>query len=185
VSRTLRVFYRVKPDILAQCKVNPSFCEDVLAGDEDGLVESFDVDQSWDAIHFVISPNRAYPDQGTLDEFLVFDWAITGREPVHKGLALGHGPASLLDADTVRDVSNNLTGLDQRELRETFDPEAMDTAEVHPEIWTTTVRTSQEQSEAWDYIWDHFTRLREFYKRASDGGDAVITWIIPFDEAQP
>ncbi len=181
--KTLRVFYRVNPDILDLCKKNPAYCEDVLSGDEEGCVESFDVDQGWDAIHFTISPNRAYPDQGNLDEYLVFDWAVTGKDPIHKGLNLGHGPAAYLTTDEVNQVAQALEGLAEPEIRETFDPEAMDTAEVHPEVWHSTVHTGKETQDAWEYIWDHFVRLREFYKRAAHDGHAVITWVIPFDEA--
>jgi Domain of unknown function (DUF1877) len=180
--KTLRVFYRVRPDVLPHARENPSYCEDVLSGDEDGLLESFDVDQGWDAIHFCISGNRAYPDQGTIDDFTIFDWAITGRHDIHKGLALGHGPARFLGPDTVQQVHQALDALQEPEIRETFDPEAMDAAEVHPEIWGSTVMSDQERNDTWDYIWDHLNRLREFYRRAANDGNAVITWIIPVDD---
>jgi hypothetical protein len=174
VSRTLRVFYRVKPDILDQCKVNPSFCEDVLAGDEDGLVETFDIEQSWDAVHFAVSPNRAFPDQGELDEYLVYDWAITGADAVHAGLSLGHGPARFLTPEQARDVAQALEGVNEQECKEAFDLEAMETAEVHPDV-------THLGKKAWSFVWDHVVRLREFYRRAASDGHAVITWIIPVD----
>ncbi len=172
--KTLRVFYRVDPNVIDHCKQNPSFCEDVLAGDEDGLFETFDVEQSWDAVHFAVSPNRAFPDQGELDEYLVYDWSITGAEPVHTGLNLGHGPARLLTLDQVRQVAESLAGMSEKDCKEAFDLEAMETAEVNPNV-------SQMGAKAWDYVWDHFIRLREFYRRAAGDGHAVITWVIPVD----
>lgn len=167
------MFFRIDPAILDRCRQNPSFCEDVLIGDEEGCAEAFDVDQAWEAIHFLISDNRAFADQGVLDECLIFDYAITGEAPVHRRLDAGHGPATCSHPDTVRQISRALLPLTRNHLHDRFDPEAMDAAEVYPENWT------REGQESWDYLWHHFERLRDFYQRAAAEGQAVITWLLP------
>lgn len=176
------MFYRVPAALLEHCRQSPAFCEDLLTGDEEGIIETFHVDQGWDVIHYLLSPNRACPNQEATLALSACDWAITGRSRLHKSLDLGHGPARTLDAYTVHEVADVLQRFTEHDLREAFDPQAMDAAEVHPEIWTATVRTDKEKDEAWEYVWEHFTRLRQFYQRAAAGGHAVITWIIPSDE---
>lgn len=169
--KAIRHFWRISPEAATRCLRDASYFEDVINGDEEGVQETFDVDKAWDAIHFVISANRAYPDQEEDADSIALDHAIKGTKEF-KGLSRGYGAAGMIGVDEVKKIASLFDGLSPDELKERFDPEAMDTAEVYPEIWL------QEADAAWDYVRDHFERLREFYKRAAAEKSGVATWII-------
>ncbi len=154
-----------------------SYLEDVINGDEEGVQETFDVDKAWDAIHFLISANRAYADQEEDADSVTLDHSIKGAKEF-KGLSRGYGAAGMTPPAEVHTIAGLLEGLSPDELKQRFDPEAMDTAEVYPEIWL------QEADAAWDYVRDHFERLREFYKRAASEKCGVATCIIDPPEAE-
>ena len=153
-----------------------SYLEDVINGDEEGVQETFDVDKAWDAVHFLISAARAYADQEEDADSVTLDHAIKGAKEF-KGLSRGYGAAGMTSAVEVQSIAKLLDGLSLDALKQRFDPEAMDTAEVYPEVWL------QEAAAAWDYVHDHFERLRGFYKRAAGAKCGVATWIIDPPEA--
>ena len=170
--KPIRYFWRLAPDAAARGARDASFLEDVLNGDEEGILEVFDVDRAWDAIHFLISANRAYPDQEEDADALALDHSVLGGK-LHKGVNRGSGPAGVVLPAEVKRIAELLDGLSQEEMKERFDPEAMDTAEVYPEIW------KQEAEAAWEYVWDYYLRFKEFYLRTAKEGSGVATMISP------
>ncbi len=173
--KAIRYFWRITSDAAARCMRDASFLEDVLSGDEEGAVETFDVDKTWDAIHFIISTNRAYQDQEEDADSITLDHSILGTK-TFKGLSQGYGAAGMIPPDEVKRISKLLEDLSDEELKDRFDPETMDAAEVYPEIWL------QEAEAAWDYVWEHYQRFRDFYKRAAAENCGVATWITPPQE---
>lgn len=163
----LRHFWRIAPDSVERCRTNPAFLEDVITGGEEGSIEVFNIDEAWDAIHFLISANRAFPDLEDEPDTAVYDHAIRGAR-LHRGLDVGHGAAGVLSPDEVRDVAGALSALEEKDLKARLDPESMTMAEVKPEAW---------KAHPWPWLWEHFVRLREFYQRASSEGNGVATWV--------
>jgi Domain of unknown function (DUF1877) len=90
-----------------------------------------------------------------------------GREEPQ--LEAGYGPAKFVSAAEVAELSSWLAGLDEGELRAAYEPKAMATDGVYPQIWMT-----QEQAALDEYLVPHFRRLREFVSEAARGNKALL-----------
>jgi hypothetical protein len=115
-----------------------------------------ETDKAWDAVHRCLT-----------DGTLVY---VSGEYPLNRcicgGRQLFRGQeytVSYVSAPQVKDVANALPKITKAWMRKRYDkldPEEYDEVEMGDEDF--------------DYTWENFLELRQFYKRAADAGRAVI-----------
>ena len=85
-----------------------------------------DMDKEWHGIHFLLN-GTAWSTEGDYGQ------VVFGGQEV--GADLGYGPARILYADQVSDLSRHLSDLSPDSLRERYDPAAMSNEMIYPDVW--------------------------------------------------
>jgi hypothetical protein len=123
-----------------------------------------DVDQSWHGIHFLLT-GEAWWDNGiTPFTKVIFALNEIGQEDV------GYGPMRYLPEKELKEVYISIEKLTREDLYKKFNPEEMIKQEIHPFYTSCT-------EEDFEYIWDYFQQLREFYKSAMNEGVSVLQYL--------
>lgn len=112
-----------------------------------------DTDKAWDAMHRCLTDGTLYPDAG---EYPLNHTVLGGRH-LHEDCYVVH-----VGASEVRDVAVALRGIDQAWLRTRFD--AIDDPEY----------IGGGDDGDFEYTWENFVDVRDFYGRAAAAGRAVI-----------
>lgn len=171
-------FYRrVTPGELRQLQSDPDSIQDFLYPPEEESARyqalmnnqplpgsrNFDVDKSWQAIHFLLcgSIDESEPPLGN---------AVLGGE-VLGDVDLGYGPPRYLTSGEVKDVSQALAAIDIDEFMSRFDYETMIQEGA---LFSNTSATEDEERE---YVRSHYPPLQSYFREAADAGDAMILWI--------
>jgi hypothetical protein len=143
-----------------------------LAQDEDRLMtlitdpkppSGLDIDKAWHGIHYLLTGETS-TSKGP------FGAVILGGQDV--GPDLGYGPPRFLTISEVAEISKALNELPADQFRRRFDPKAMDTADVYPQIW------KREGAEGLDWLQSAFQELVAFYRRAATQRMAVILALL-------
>ncbi len=132
---------------------------------EDGDAEPanhLDIDKAWHAIHYTLN-GKTWEGEEPL--FLT----ILGGEEI--GEDVGYGPARYLIPAQVQAVASALSAVDADQFSKRFDPAAMDSAEIYPQIW------QRDGAEGLEYVTHHYAHLSSFYRAAAERGDAVLIYL--------
>jgi hypothetical protein len=97
---------------------------------------------------------------------------VTGGEQIGDE-DVGYGPARLLRPLEVATFAAALTEISPEEFRRRYNPEAMQTAEIYPDIWART----DEREENFQYLLEYFEQLKEFAVSAHERGNGVIIYL--------
>ena len=181
-------YVRLSTDDLERCRSDREFYRQVISR-EASTTEAIDLDQFWDAIAWLISDSSRRRAVATYQLFLAaegefegeftmpsdipsdpMEVAIKGGEyPIHTEIDLGYGPASVLNADDVRDIHEKLQTISHDQLRANFDPAQM--LGVHPSGW------EEAQASAVDeMVIPWFDIFRDFIQRAASQQESVIVY---------
>jgi len=162
---TAYVYTPVSPATLQALREDPDAAEQMLYPDEDtGPEGQFDVDKAWHGLHFLLT-GTAYDGEAPLR------WTIFGDGDL--GTDLGMGGASFLTPEQVRQVAHALAAIDESDLRRRFDPHAMQSQDIYPDvIW---VRDGQA---ALEYVMQHFEPLVAFYAETAARGDGLVIYAV-------
>ena len=157
-------FVSVPSDQLASLIAAPDAVSSALdPGSPDSSSRKYmDVDQSWQAIHYTLNGD---PWSGEAPLGLV----VLGGEDI--GEDMGYGPARYLTATQVQDVAAALDAIDPTAFGSRFDGQALDNADVHPQMW------GEDPAEGLDYALHHYSQLRTFYQTAAQRGDAMLLYL--------
>jgi len=139
--------------------------EDEAADDspgEDDEMIAMDLDKSWHAIHFLLT-GSAWEGDGTLS------FLLQGGTDV-EGIDAGYGPPRLLTSEEVAEVSQALTAVSPEELRRRFDPEALQEADIYPNIWM----RDPKEDDTLGYVLEYYDQLRNFIATANRKGMGLI-----------
>ncbi len=120
-----------------------------------------DLDTAWHGIHWLLT-GTAYESETPHGQ------AIFGGEPI--GADLGHGPAHLIDARTVKRIADALTDISSAELVARVDVDAMVDADIYPGLWG--------ELDVLDWLQPRYKELRRFYRRAAKQGMPVLAAIL-------
>lgn len=123
------------------------------------------IDKAWHAIHFTLT-GCAYEGE----EENILSQLVLGGTPVN-GEDLGYGPARLLDRDTVRQMAEALEEWDEALFRKSFNMEEMRENDVYPMI------NGEDEGVFYTYVWENFAGLKEFFKKAAEEGQSIISFI--------
>jgi len=157
---------RVSSDDLSSFLKDSSLLDDRLdelfeSSDSEDLI---DLDKSWNGVFYVLTGQNI----DNLDHPLAK--ALFSGMLVDEDQDLGYGPGHFVTAAEVRELSHGLTALTRSDLNNRFDPVRMDQLDVYPAFWA-------EDASSFEYIWEHFVSLREFYRKAAEANQAVVTFI--------
>ncbi len=156
-------FAALDREAIARLKSDPDQVEAFLHPDGgDGEPPHYlDVDKAWHGIHFLLT--------GTADGGAApLCWTVLGGEEI--GDDVGYGPARILQPDQVRKIAQAL--LDEESFKARFAPEAMEAAQVYPDIiWV------RDGNDALEYLVENYRGLVAFYRSAADRGDGAILWL--------
>ena len=158
-------YLRVAPDELTKLQASKTSIVDYLypeEEDEHPAERRHDVDKAWHAIHYLLNGSAWGGEPPRFN-------AVLGGEPIGDD-DLGYGPVRFLTADEVRDVADALEDVPVFVLMESFDPEAMNGAEIYPESWGA-------DDQAIESIAGHYTALAEFFRTAAQAGDAMLLYL--------
>lgn len=125
-----------------------------------------DLHKSAFGVHYLLTGEAA--EQGNGGDPRESHWLILGGTPVGD-VDIGYGPARALDAAQTRRWAAYLAAVDEAEMRARFDPEAMRSADVPPDIW--------DEEEVLDETMDYFAELREFIQARAQAGDGVLVML--------
>ncbi|MEN3614350.1 YfbM family protein [Plantactinospora sp. ZYX-F-223] len=155
---------RLSAEELAAVLADPETVDTLLYGDlDDEAAEmpepELDLDKSWHGIHYLLTGTAWHIGEGA-------GAAILGGDVI--GQDGGYGPARLLDPATVHAIATALDALNVETLRARFDPNAMATAGIYPDIW------ANGTEEFDNYLAPNFTKLRRFYQTAAVHRQAVL-----------
>ncbi|WP_430788757.1 YfbM family protein [Actinoplanes sp. G11-F43] len=113
--------------------------------------------KSWQGLHYLLTGTRGRVSAGVGSAIL--GGTEIGEDP-------GYGPPRLLTPDEVAAVASALDATDPPTLRARYDPEVLEEADVYPGAWP--------DKGFDDFLGPYYDALRDFYRSAAAGGQAVI-----------
>jgi len=120
------------------------------------------VEKGWHGLHWLLTGTAWDGDEP-------LNFIVAGEEIGE--IDVGYGPARAHDAEAVRQISAALARLTPAMLTAAFDPVAMTTAEIYPQIWTREPATNR------DDLLETFEMLRAFIAAAAAAGEAIVVWL--------
>jgi hypothetical protein len=96
------------------------------------------------------------------------NFIVTGG--LEMGDDLGYGPARGLTSGEVGKLAAALKAIPPDSLLERFDPAALTSAEIYPEIWD----RPQEEDDTRGYVSEYYDQLRSFILDAAVEGEALL-----------
>ena len=82
---------------------------------------------------------------------------------------LGFGPAAYNTPNQVEIITKKLNALNLKDLESRFDGNALNKAEIYPEIWN--------ESESKKYAFDNLKSVIKFFNEATKNNEAIISYI--------
>lgn len=160
----IMMFRRLSDADLSRLREEPELVADYVGGEEPdgfGPFTDLDVDKAWHAIHFLLT-GTAWEGEPPLN------FVVTGGTEL--GDDLGYGPARGLTSDEVQGVASALKDIPTESLVQRFDPEALESAEIYPDIWD----RPQEEDDSRGYVTGYYDELRAFVLEAAAEGQALL-----------
>ena len=133
-----------------------------ISGDNENML---DIDKSWHAIHFTLTG-----DVWEADEENILSQLVLGGEPVNDD-DMGYGPARLLKKNVVSRLADALESWDEAAFRKQFDIKGMIDNQVYP------VMDDENEEDFFEYVWEYFELVKEFFRQAAKQGQNVISFI--------
>jgi hypothetical protein len=164
-------YVRVNEDALEALRVDTEWLDTLYGGRVSGA-QIIDVDKACDGIAWLLSklPSPvAGSDSVPRPSLATWLWGAGGTEDF--SLLAPYGSASVLAPQQVIELSGWLDSINFDQLRMHYDPQAMDTAKIYPQIWM------QEGAAALDdYLLPHLDRLRKFLAAATAAKQCVLVF---------
>ena len=126
---------------------------------------STDLDKAWHGIHYLLT-GTAWEGAKPLN------FLISGGRPVGD-IDVGYGPARVLSASETRAAHEALAQLSEDDLRGRFDPAAMTSKEIYPEIWD----RPPEEDDTLGYLLEYARTLRGFLAQAVEQGQGLVVYL--------
>ena len=134
---------------------------DTSALEPGSLGEHLGIEKTWHGAHFLLS-GSASPTSSPQSQ------AILGG--IEIGEDTGYGPPRYLNQEAVDRIATALSTMDSAKLRRRFDANAMNDADLYPEVW--------DEPEIVDWLVDACERVRDFYTRVASRTNAVLLYHI-------
>jgi hypothetical protein len=153
-------YLMIDESIIQDVQTGRRLIEELLYESEIQDDDFLDIDKSWHAIHFLLC-NDTWGGEKPL-----FNVVLGGTEINQEDV--GYGPARFLSVLEVKDTYKAIESISEDDMKEKFDWKELNNSEIYP-----TFRSNEE----FGYVWGHFEELKEFFKKASDTGKAMLLYI--------
>ena len=147
---------------------NPSQVASLLFPDDDDDPDAgiqIELDKAWHGIHFLLTGSAWEGDEPLC-------YLVTGGEQIGEE-DVGYGPARLLRPFKVATFAAALAKISPDDFRGRYNPEAMQTAEIYPDIWDRV----EEREENLQYLLEYFEELKTFTATAHEQGTGLIIYL--------
>ncbi|KJV06079.1 YfbM family protein, partial [Methylocucumis oryzae] len=114
-------------------------------------------------IHYCLN-KTSYKAEPPMD-FITLGGQMAGKVEV------GYGPARLIDSNTVKAIHERLAKLTVEDLRNNYDPRAMEKLNIYPKIWL------RDSEEGFDYIAEYFNILKSFIAHCSQHQLGMVVYL--------
>lgn len=158
---------RISQDELNDFLDNSETLENKIYADESYEAEWFlDLDKSWDGINYILTGEII---GGLENEPNKLQRALFSFQLIDEGQDLGYGPAQYLNPNQVKETYSELEKITDNILKNKINGSEMNEIGIYPEIWT--------ESESHEFLIDSFNEFKEFYKKASENNQAIVTYL--------
>jgi len=141
--------------------------ENKIYADESYEAEWFlDLDKSWDGINYILTEEII---GGLENEPNKLQRALFSFQIIDEEQDFGYGPAQYLNPNQVKETYSELEKITDENLKSKINSSEMNEIGIYPEIWT--------ESESHEFLIDSFKEFKEFYKKASENNEAIITYL--------
>jgi hypothetical protein len=125
-----------------------------------------ELDKSWEGLFYLLTGFSIDKHQSAKPPL---SWVILSHQIIDEEQDLGNGPAHYLTPSQVQLVSDALSSVSEEDLRLKYDSATMMQLAVYPQIWN--------EEDALPYLVDYFNKLKPFYEKAANQGEAIISYI--------
>jgi hypothetical protein len=125
------------------------------------------LDRSWDGVYFCLNGYATFNASKVPQPLR---WIISGDNIADEAQNLGCGPAYYLTPEQVKHVAAHLEKIPDADFIQGFDAEKMTAAKVYPGVW-------EDKKEVKEYLLYYYKLLKEFYLKAAEYDEAVISYI--------
>lgn len=125
-----------------------------------------DLDKAWESIYFLLTGctssdfEKAEPPLS----LILFNGAL-----IDENQDMGYGPATYVSSEQVKEILKALPDLKKEELRSKFESLKYKDSELYP--------FNPDSEDMFDYIFDYYKEMKEFYGLASENNQAIISFI--------
>ncbi|TSE08495.1 YfbM family protein [Aquimarina algiphila] len=157
---------RVSQNELNTFLENSELFENKIYSEENYDAEwNLDLDKSWEGIQYLLTGKG----MAELEEPNILTRAFFSFQILDEEQDLGYGPAQYLTSEQVTETNSELQKLDIDKLKNKVSGTDMIEKGIYPEIWT--------ESEAMEFLFDTFKDFLDFYKKASENNEAILSFI--------
>ncbi|MDQ2769438.1 MAG: YfbM family protein [Bacteroidota bacterium] len=128
--------------------------------------EEIELDKAWHGLHFMLT-GEAWEGAEPLC-YLLSSGEQIGDEEDHD---VGYGPARCINAQQVKNFSDALSGITEKEFSSRYDSQKMTALELYPRGW------EEEPVEMRDWLTQSFIDLQKFVKKAASRNKALLVWL--------
>ena len=154
-------YVAVDKETLQELVSSPSVIMEIDFDDYPNL----DIDKAWAAIHFVLCGSEAGGEPPLGYVVPLRDENILGGETNDFIGIFSLAPQQ------VKEASEAIKGLTEKDFRAKYQFEQLMGNDIYPLI------EGEDEGEFFDYIYENFKSIQEFYKSTSDSGSGVIFYI--------
>jgi Domain of unknown function (DUF1877) len=125
-----------------------------------------DLDKAWESIYFLLTGCTSSDCENAQPplSLIFFNGAL-----VDENQDMGYGPATYASPDQVKNIANSLPEIDRENLRFKFESLKSKDSELYP--------FNPDSEDMFDYIYDYYSKLKEFYQLAAKNDETVISFI--------
>lgn len=132
---------------------------------EENRASLLDVDKAWHAIHFTLTGSAYGGEEGDILKELVLGGIPISEED------MGYGPARLISKEETAQIAAALKNWDETVFRDNFHIADMVANDIYP------VMSDEEDEEFFQYVWEGFKEVRDFFEKAVEEGQCMLTFI--------
>ena len=183
----VKTYSRIKPEFIIS--IIGLTDKTIIAESLNQASEHFDLDKSWEALHFLITGEKAYfgdhefsmlllPPNDTIgisEEEYDFYWDnfnatdVKDRSRWNEIENKINGNVGYLNHNDIKRLGAVITALDMNHLLKQTNLEILNKNYVYPENWANSIRSKE-------YIKFHFDALDKFVRRANDANEFIVIY---------
>ena len=127
----------------------------------------FSIEKSFDGIRYLV---ERLSETGVIPAVDPVPWFAPLLAGSRTGAELHYGDVCYRTPEQVGEIAAALSRVLEDDLRQVYDPDVMMAESVYPETWD---RGDGE----FEYLWEHYQALRDFYAEAARHGEGVLLWL--------